>query len=898
MAQDNTQNNAQTAQADGVNAFVGGGEVGALMRSHDWSQTALGPIAQWPQPLRTTTSLCLTSHCPIIVTWGQSLATLYNDAALPILGIKHPSALGHSARDCWHEIWDAIGPDIEKVLANGTSAWSQNQQLIINRKGFLEEGYFSFSHSPIFDTGIATAGGSVEGIFTTITETTRSIIGDRQLITLQALASCAVRDTIEDVCQSSIQALSQNDYDIPFALIYTVDSQSQQAQLVAATENLTPEQRGPEQIDLTQLTDPWQLGQVNLNGQPKLIENLSEQADRLPTGAWPVSPQATVVRPLVQSSSSRLTDDPASDLPDSPSFGFLVMGLNPYQALDDDYCRFIDLVVSQITATLSEVKARIIRRSQATENTLIQRQMREEIVSYEQATAGVQTQINTILESISDAFVSFDNQWRYTYVNGQAASLLNKTRDELLGKQVWQEVFPEAVNTSRYHSLQQALREQETVVFEDYVSYLGRWLEISAYPSAEGLSVYFRDISDRKAAEAEREQLLHREQRARAAAENANRVKDEFLAVISHELRTPLNPILGWASLLRRSDLGNDRQERALEAIERNAKAQAQLINDLLDVSRILRGQLSLNHQALDPTPLIQAAIETAQLAADAKEITIQTQFEPNAGKVAADPSRLQQIIWNLLANAVKFTPAGGEVTVSLVPAGNHLQIAVSDNGKGIHADFLPFVFDRFYQEDTATTRRFGGLGLGLAIVRYLSELHGGTVQVTSAGENQGSTFTVSLPVTARLSSAASSPLTSQHRPSNLSGLHILVVDEDDSSLELLTFLLGHSGATVTAKSSGLKAIATLSEGLPDIIISAIAMPEMDGYKLMQQMKAVSESQGKEIPAIALTAYASELNHKKAISAGFKRHIAKPIEPDNLLKTVISLANQTVDCAM
>ena len=430
-----------------------------------------------------------------------------------------------------------------------------------------------------------------------------------------------------------------------------------------------------------------------------------------------------------------------------------------------------------------------------------------------------------------------------------------------------------------------------------------------------------QDVTEQKQAEAAREQVLAREQAAREAAEAANRLKDEFLAIVSHELRSPLNPILGWTKLLRGRQLTEQKAERALEVIERNAQMQAQLINDLLDVSRILRGKLSLENRPVHLAATIRAAIETVRLAAEAKAIDVQftgcatPSVEPPNLQVLGDATRLQQVVWNLLSNAVKFTPAGGRVEVRLEQIGGDrgdggdrgaessqsthppasAQITVTDTGKGIAADFLPHVFDHFRQESSATTRQFGGLGLGLAIVRYLVELHGGTIQADSPGEGQGATFTVRLPLLKRpgdeaLGSGGGERLSIQ--PSvlghPLSNLRILVVDDDDNTREYLAFMLELHGAEVKAVATALEALSVLTRLQPNLVLSDIGMPDMDGYMLMQQIRAMPADHG-TIPAIALTAYAAETDYQQAMRAGFQKHIAKPIEPQILLQAIVDL---------
>ena len=390
-----------------------------------------------------------------------------------------------------------------------------------------------------------------------------------------------------------------------------------------------------------------------------------------------------------------------------------------------------------------------------------------------------------------------------------------------------------------------------------------------------------------------RAHLYEAERTARNAAESANRIKDEFLAVLSHELRTPLNPILGWTKLMRTRKLDQLTSDRALETIERNAKLQTQLIEDLLDVSRILQGKLNLNFYPINLVSVIEAAIETVRLSAQAKSIEIQTILESDVGQVLGDTNRLQQVIWNILSNAIKFTPTGGQVKIKLEQVGLQVQICVTDTGKGIVPEFLAYVFDYFRQADSATTRKFGGLGLGLAIVRHLVELHGGTVQAESLGEGQGATFTVILPCLQDESKGikdakdSSSLLADQSSP--LSGLQILVVDDDADMREFLSFMLEQYGASVITVTSAIAALTALSQSQPNLIISDIGMPEMDGYMLMRQVRSLEPEQGGTIPAIALTAYAGEMDQQQAIAVGFQQHISKPVDPEELVKAIALL---------
>ncbi|MFB2934497.1 PAS domain-containing protein [Aerosakkonemataceae cyanobacterium BLCC-F154] len=650
--------------------------------------------------------------------------------------------------------------------------------------------------------------------------------------------------------------------------------------------------------------------------------------------------------------------------------------------------------------------------------------LREQAARVEAETA--KEQISKILESITDGFVAFDREWSFTYINHEGTRTLGKSAQELLGKNLWEEL-PELAETSFGRLFQQTMVEGVPLELEDYYPPFHAWFSVRVYPSEDGISMYFRnisdrkqteaeiahlnrnlqnrvnelqtlfevipigilishdpefkqvrsnpalakilgtpindnisyradifppkykvfsngkeltpeetplryaaihnvhlsgveidilredgvwfnlygyasplldeqgkprgavgaflDITDRKRAEAEREQLLERERIAREQAEAANRVKDEFLAVLSHELRTPLNPILGWTRLLQTGKLDQQKTALALATIERNTKLQTQLIEDLLDISRILQGKLTLHIFSVDLAMTIEAAKETVRLAAEAKLIDIRTDLKSGIS-VLGDANRLQQVVWNLLSNAVKFTPTGGKIDVYLESIDSYAQIRVQDTGKGINLEFIPYVFEYFRQADSSITRQFGGLGLGLAIARQIVELHGGTIKVESPGEGLGATFTVQLPLITSTIPINQNNCQLIHNL-NLQNQHILVVDDEADTRELIAFLLQQYGAKVTTSASAKEALILMEQATFDLLISDIGMPDIDGYSLMRQVR--NQNLNKQIPAIALTAYASEEDQKQAIISGFQLHIAKPLELEQLTQAIVKL---------
>jgi PAS domain S-box-containing protein len=510
-----------------------------------------------------------------------------------------------------------------------------------------------------------------------------------------------------------------------------------------------------------------------------------------------------------------------------------------------------------------------------------------------------------IVESSDDAILSKTLEGIVTSWNAGATRLFGYTAEEMIGQSILklipEELWPEE------HDILQKLRLGERIdhyetrrVAKDGTS---REVSLTVSPIRDitgavvGASKIARDIGALRRAVADREALLLSERNARAEAERLSHLKDEFLATLSHELRTPLTTILGWANLLRRrSSIGQAELKAAVETIHRNAQAQAQIIDDLLDMSRIISGKIRLQTEAIDLRDLVQVAVDGIRPTAATKNIAVSVVLENGADLVAGDAARLQQVLWNLLTNALKFTPANGSIRVTLQRSGGSMEIHVKDSGVGIQPAFLPHVFERFRQADGSTTREHGGLGLGLSIVRNLVELHGGTVAVHSDGPGLGSTFSVRLPV---LQSAAWSP-----RPSgpargvvvradplmpSLYGTRVLIVDDEPDGRALLDRLLREAGAEVRAADSGLQAIDILQCESFDVILSDIGMPGLDGYEFMRRVRALKDPRVRAVPAIAVTAYAREDDRQRSLSAGFQQHVAKPYSFPELANAIAAL---------
>ena len=495
---------------------------------------------------------------------------------------------------------------------------------------------------------------------------------------------------------------------------------------------------------------------------------------------------------------------------------------------------------------------------------------------------------------------------KITEANPFMTELLGYSRAEFLGKELWeiglfsdkeasQTAFRELQETGylRYENLPLETRQGESREVE-FVS------NVYEEDSHQVIQCNIRDISERKRVEGENRLLLESCQIANAEADKANNIKDEFLALLSHELRTPLTAILGWAQMLTDGNLDESASKRALEIIVRNAHAQKQLIDDLLDISRIITGKLRLDVRPVELAPIIEAVVDGMRPAADARNIHLQAIFDSRTSAVSGDPDRLQQIIWNLLTNAIKFTPPSGQVQVRLERIASHIEITVNDMGQGIAPELLPYVFDRFRQSDSTSTRRHGGLGLGLAIVRQLVELHGGTVKAESPGVGKGATFKVRLPLMSvhhepndlEMTRPLPWSKTLRDRQPSLADLRVLVVDDEPDALELIEEVLKARGAEVASVGSAVEAMAEMERQRFDVLVSDIGMPLMDGYALISMIRQLPIERGGRIPAAALTAYAGAEDQRRVLSAGYQIHIQKPVEPDELSTIVANLAER------
>jgi PAS domain S-box-containing protein len=524
----------------------------------------------------------------------------------------------------------------------------------------------------------------------------------------------------------------------------------------------------------------------------------------------------------------------------------------------------------------------------------IERAARQERIAEGLREAAADTR--AILDCALDAVIGMDEQGAVTFWNPRAAEIFGWTEKEALGRRLAELILRPGDRAAFGEALARALERGEADAPGRRVEMLALRRDRSHFPAAMSTAVRARgaqrhftafvaDITEHTTA-------LAAEHEARRQAEDANRAKDEFLATISHELRTPLTAIVGWAQILRAGDLAEEDREKALATIERNARAQAQLISDLLDVSRIVTGKLPLELRPLSPVQVVEAALDTVRPTAAARGVELAVELDRGVGLVAGDAHRLQQVVWNLLANAVKFTPRGGRVRVRVAREEPHVVVAVEDTGAGIKPEFLPHVFERFRQADVSAARLHGGLGLGLAIVSHLVERHGGTVAAHSDGPGLGSTFTVRLPLVDAAGERAPAR-DRRHRHADqaaLAGLRVLVVDDAADIRDMMRTVLALRGAEVHAAASARGALDALAAGRFDVLVSDLEMPETDGYELMRAIRRLPEAG--TLPAAALTAYARPEDRAEALRAGYQLHLVKPIEPEALVEAVASLAGR------
>ncbi len=563
-----------------------------------------------------------------------------------------------------------------------------------------------------------------------------------------------------------------------------------------------------------------------------------------------------------------------------------------------------------ITVSNNALKAEVAERRRVEEQLRdLNETLEQRVTERTEALRQADQKLQIIMSSITDGLLMLDHNWCFTYFNEQGARIVGMRQEQLIGACVW-DVFTRMQGTKFSEGFHRAVDTRQTVSFEEFYPLpLNRWLRCHCYPSDEGLSVYFHDVTDRHEVEERREQLLRAEQAARSEGERIALLKDEFLATLSHELRTPLSSIVGWANILKRADVDEETRRRGIDVIARNAQAQSNLIADLLDMNRFVSGKLRMNVERVDLNMIAAAAADSARPAAKAKGVTINLRLAGAIGlEVMGDAARLHQIAWNLLTNALKFTNAGGSIAVVTETNGLQVALTVSDTGQGISPEFMPHLFDRFSQSDATATRLHGGLGLGLSIVKNLVELHAGTVRATSAGLGQGSSFTVLLPRAVQVPAPAlvgPDPTVREQADGfavsgrqmldgqvDLHGVCVLLVDDHEDMLEVERRLLCECGATVTTADSAAQALLLMRSGRFDVLLSDLGMPGMDGYELIHEVRTALGLSAARMPAAAVTAGVRAEDRERALKAGYQVCIRKPVNAALLQDTVYDLASR------
>jgi signal transduction histidine kinase/CheY-like chemotaxis protein len=849
---------ASPASTDGpganVQCLAEGGVTGALVRSFDWSTTPLGGIETWPRSLVSAVGMVLHSRHPMFLWWGPELIQFYNDAYLPSFGEgKHPAAMGQAGRASWPEIWPIISPQIDAVMTQAQASWHEDALVPIHRNGRIEEVYWTYGYSPVF-----AENGQVGGTLVVCTETTARVVGARRTEFLRTLGDrLSVCGEIDELMAVTRDLCAGAKLDIPFLLGYRQRASGE-----------------------------WSLG-----GATELPAGALASLDRVVrpvldghAGARPSAPRQVVVEVSLEGAAwpepTRLAVILA---PTARGTDTLVFGVSPRLAFDAAYATFLGQIVEQIDLAASRLEIFRVRA----------------VVEGERRNLLLQAPFATALLTGPRHLFELANP-RYREMVGR----------DVIGKE-YLDAFPEIAGTPLAAIVDRVYREGEPFLANELSVLLDargdgkleeHFFRFNLEPTRDadgsvyGMMAMAMDITEQVLARKALEKTTMEREKLLAQLEAANHAKDEFLATVSHELRTPLTSILGWTHILAESS-EPARLQKGLAVIERNAKAQARLIEDILDISRIISGKVRMNMRPVDPVAVVRAAIEVIRPLAVAKKIQIADQIEA-VPPLNADEERLQQTVWNLLSNAVKFTPPGGEIAVRLRLEGGWVVITVQDNGKGISPDFLPHVFDRFRQHDNSTTKFQAGLGLGLAIVRHLVELHGGRVTARSEGEGHGAVFELSLPLrSAPTLDESPTPTRSAERvhsthaaEQRLTGLHVLLVDDQADARELLATVLEDAGARVTQADSAPEALRALTSAAFALLVSDIGMPGEDGYSLIQKVRRSDVAQ--TLPAIALTAFARPEDRQRALAAGFQEHVAKPIEPVRLVDLVATLARR------
>ncbi len=823
--------------------LLGGGESGALMRSIDWARTPLGPVHQWPTSLKTMVSVMLHSRHPMFLWWGPELIQLYNDAYLPSFGKgKHPAAMGQPGRECWAEIWPIIGPQIDDVMSRDKASWNEDQLVPILRNGRLEELYWTYGYSSVYDEQ-----GRVSGTLVVCTETTVRVVAERRLRTLQALSEkTSSAATTEMLGQAIDDALKEALRDLPFALFFLYDRKTGEPRLAPSA--------GPQQA-----LDSAFVAQL----AAKAREAAGGGLVRLPVSFTAPNPNEWL-EPVTEAFVAPLRTLAAKAEP-----GFLVFGLSPRLPFDAAYQRYLAQLAENIARVCSRLEAARARGAADAERH------------------------NFLMQAPMATAVLIGPDHVFTLANPLYCALVGRT--DLVGKS-YAQAFPELVGTELPGVLDRVYQKGEPFGTQEYPVALdlrgqgtieNRIFKFNLEPLRDlsgqvyGMMAVASDITAEvesrvlKGARIERERLL-------TDLQAASRAKDEFLAMLGHELRNPLAPIATAVQLMKQRD--DPRSQRELLIVERQVAHLGRLVDDLLDVSRIARGKIELKKRPVEVSEIVLEAVEIASPLLEQRSHALEVQVPRTGLVVDGDPMRLAQVIANLLTNAANYTPSHGRIVVTAARAGSQAVIRVIDNGMGIPPELLPTIFDLFVQGRRTIDRGEGGLGLGLALVKNLASLHGGTVEVKSAGLDRGSEFIVRLPCLDTAAPLAVPAPALERRMPKQRNQRVLVVDDNLDAAEMLSELLRAAGHEVVTANDGIHALSLLEEFDADVGVLDLGLPIIDGFELARR---ILRRDGKKLPRlIALTGYGQAQDIARSKAAGFEAHLVKPVDLALVLKAI------------
>jgi signal transduction histidine kinase/CheY-like chemotaxis protein len=812
--------------------FAGTSELAALMRVTDWAATPLGPVDQWPAALRSAVRIVLTSRFSMWMAWGDDLTMFYNDRYRhDTLGSKHPAALARSVRDVWKEIWSDVEGRVASVFATGESTWDESLLLLLERSGYQEETYHTFSYSPLHDD----VDGVVKGLLCVVNEDTERLITERRVTLLGAFAAESIRaNTRASVFEALDRTLAERSHDLPFTLTYLFEPDGT-TRLAGAT-GFTP---------TAAQSDParWALGQIALEGE-------------WPKGPWPHPARHALVVPIV-------TFDHAKPA------GLFVAGLNPMRAFNEAYGEFITVFARQLGTGLANADAYMLERARANALAELDRTKTAMRLTEERQL----DELLQIFEQAPVAIAILRGPQHVYYIANPAYRALVANR-ELVGVPL-AEAVPEVVSQGHVELLDNCYRSGEPYfgagtavdVARPDGTLVGRFFDILYQPMRDatnaivGIAVIAHEVTALTT--------------ARRDAENANRAKDEFLAMLGHELRNPLAPITSALHLMRQQPMLGAERERSI--IEGQVDHLVGLVDDLLDISRITRGKVDLRVEPLELAEVVARAVEIVKPWILEHHHTLVVDV-PTGLVVRGDRTRLTQVFSNLLTNAAKYTPASGTIAVRAQAIDSMIAISVADTGIGIEPDMLDRVFEAFIQAPQTFDRATGGLGLGLAIVANLVLLHNGQVTAASKGRSRGSVFTVTLPKIESAEAVAARPVTSS---THLKGEgKVLIVDDNSDAAELLGDLLGSYGYHVSVRFDGASALADYAALQPEIAILDLGLPMMDGFELARKLRALST----DLKLIAVTGYGQASDREKTAAAGFSAHLVKPVDLAKLRK--------------